>query len=138
MIEAIEIKRNHFVVRSFDPGSGKVYQTVTVHSEGEAIKFAYFCNRQYIVDRMTRWLHQRIAAFHVALLDQRKEAALILLAEIELCRSTSVSNLQKVIARNEKTIQFIAPGDKSRQYPYYQRVILDILNFCNEMEGIVA
>lgn len=138
MIEAIEITKNHFVVRSINPANGEVYQKATAYSEGDAIRLAHTFNRLYIIEKMTGWLHQRIVALQIGGSDTQVEQAVKLLDRIEICANTSVSHLRKVISANENTIRFIAPGERSRQYAYYQKVILDILFFCQEMKEVTV
>ncbi len=138
MIEAIEIKCNHFVVRSVDPLSGKVLESATVYSEGEALRFAHFCNRTYIIDTMTRWLHQRFKALYAHGFENHRNAAGKLLGEILFHSQTSVSNIRKLIRDNQAVIDLIAPRERSKQYPYYDKTIRSILAFCAETEAVEA
>lgn len=137
MIEAIEINRNHFVVKSIDP-LGKVYQSVTVYNEGDAIKYAYFVNRLYIIEKMTGWLKQRVHAYQVAGFHKQIELAQDLLGKIEVSSLTSLDHIKRLITENEKTIAFLAPGEKSRQFAYYSTVIRGIVDFCMEMKEVEA
>lgn len=138
MIEAIEIKKDHFVVRSIDPLNGKVIQSTEAYTEGAAIRLAHTWNRLYIVEKMVAWLNQRAVALQVAGLYEHQKLASALSHQILACRSISVANLKEIIIRHEKTIKLIAPGEKSSHHPYYSKVILTILDFCHDMEVVPA
>lgn len=136
MIEAIEIKCGQFVVRSCCPLSGKVLETARVFGSSEALRLAHFWNRTYIIDTMTRWLHQRYNAYHAPGFERHRQIAARLLTDFVFHSQSSVSNIKKLIKQNIAAIESIAPAQHSRQYPYYSKAIRSIINFCLEPEVV--
>lgn len=138
MIEAIEIKRNLYKVEGVNPATGKVLKTGTVYSQGEAIRLANTWNKLYIVETMMRWLNQRMIALKKGECSAQWETARLLSDIMGAGLNHSVEQVKRSIALRESSIRFIAPGPKSGHYKYYQKTILDIVNFCKEKKGAEA
>ena len=138
MIEAIGISCNQFMVVATDPLTGKQYQAAKASSAGEAERFAHFMNRRYIIETMCAWLRQRMKAYQVTGFEQQRTAAIVILGELIFLSQASVGAIRKYLREHEKQIRSIAPGEKSRQYRYYEKVIGSIMAFCQETEAVHA
>lgn len=134
MIEAIELKCDHFVVVATDPLTGKEWQSAKAFSQGEACRLAHFMNRRYIIDTMCSWLRQRMKAYQAEGFEAQRITALGLLGELIYLSQASVGAIRQFIREHEKQLLSIAPGEKSRQHNYYEKVIVSIKAFCQETE----
>jgi hypothetical protein len=138
MIEAIEINKNLYKLECINPTTGKVFKTGTAYSPGQAIRLANTWNKYYIVETMLSWLNQRMAALKIGKCTAQWEAAKDLSYDISACLNYSVGQIKLTIIRKENTIRFIAPEPKSDHYDYYQKTILDLVDFCKPGKGAEA
>lgn len=138
MGEIIPLKCDQWLVRVFDPKTGKLVDQTIAMSEGEAWRFAAFCNRTYIIGKMTAWLEQRWHAYREPQFIYQRAKCEQLLAEILHLSQASLYVIKAKIAAHENLIELIAPKPKSAQYPYYESVIRSIVEFCKETEAVDA
>jgi hypothetical protein len=129
-----EIKCGLWQVTVFDPNTGKLIDQAIAASEGEAYRFAHFCNRTYIIGKMTGWLNQRRAALHHPGFEGHRAACHQLMVMLGQMSQTSVDVIRAKLTQNRQLIELIAPREQSPQYPYYDTVIKSIMAFCQETE----
>lgn len=89
-----------------------------------------FLTRNYIVEKLCSWLHQRTHALPA----YRKDIA-SLLNWLECYQKTSLTNIVAFVNRHINAFNAIAPAQHSKTYNYYTSVIQPIFEFCKDNKG---
>lgn len=137
MIMVTETPSHHFVVETSAPVNGKK-QRLTVASEQHAIRIARIWNRLYIIEKLTAWLLQRAYVFSITDRPHSRLACLNMLSVLSGSSRDSINQVGAWVNRHSDELAFLAPGEKSRHYSHYKKIIEPILQFCREMEAVKA
>ena len=108
-------------------------------TEQDVRRMLYFRNRKYIIETLGAWLKQRKRAIEERP-DQeefsKKLEKVIALRDMVLHHTfSSLWSLCDYVVRKQAEIEFIAPGENSRHYNYYQKTILPIIRYCAEQSA---
>jgi hypothetical protein len=132
-------RANVLVLEIVYPGEKKVdFKSIAGESkegrEQQASEFVCAINKNYISEKICRWLKQRM--FQIPDNDVvRSQQAAKLLVLVNYYNQFNYFKLCKLIAENRAAIESVAPGMKSQYYNYYKTVIVGILKHCEFMKG---
>nr|WP_294897770.1 hypothetical protein [uncultured Pedobacter sp.] len=115
---------------SFEGPAGTDFAPVIVHKVQDAHRLLYFNTRNYIHDKLSRWLVQRSVA-----LAKYKEHHKLAIQQglydvLKKYQNTSYSTLCATVHELSDKIILIAPPEHSKQRKYYEQAIFPILEFC--------
>lgn len=129
--EVSKAANNMIMVRFSEPNEEfKNNNWIPVQNEEEVKRRVYFKNRLYIYEKMTGWVKQR----KYSAPSNGHQLPTNLLAWLSNYQNASFFQLCDFLKAKRKEFEAIAPGEKSRFYNHYIKVIVPILDFAESEE----
>ena len=109
---------------------------------GEARRLMYFKNRDYILQKLTGWLNQRIFAFNITYRTSCAMDAAKLILMLGHYQNISFFNLCCLVADHRPQFEALAPsyryGRHNGHYNAWRNKIMPVINFCSQIkEGTI-
>ena len=95
----------------------------------------YISQRRHIISTLTGWLKQRKFAFELVKQTPRAAKAAELVVLLEYYQNASLAAVCHIVSDYQDSLTFLAPGEQSKHYPRYAKVIVPIIQYCIKANG---
>lgn len=106
-----------------------------VNSAGEAERYLYLKNREYIIEKLAGWLRQRRRGLEEFNLMNRAVKAAQLEVLLNCYKNASLAAVCRIVNDHAEALELLAPGDRSAHYKHYHTIIEPIIHYCKENGG---
>lgn len=106
-------------------------------TEAEATRRVYLISREYIIEKLTGWLKQRMFTYGPQITNRPglSVEASRLLVLLNYYQRASLAAVCSVVTDHAQALEALAPGVNSEHYGRYQKVIAPIIAFCRVEKG---
>jgi hypothetical protein len=111
------------------------HEFLTVDNYAEADRRMYVMNRDYVIDKLTKWLRLRMYAMKLAERPQLTIGAAKLLVLLSYYKNATLPAVTTVVAGHMAALELLIPGERSSHYPNYKNTIAPILDYCRKNGG---